>query len=104
MTSHRSQIIIVFRPDALWVLSPELVVRISRPQERQNNYGTISGMHACMVWLQFSVSLFCHIARPEDRCFICLDDDPKEDLIFPCKCRGELGVVHPSCLQKLVNI
>jgi len=43
------------------------------------------------------------IARAEDRCFICLDKDPDEDLIFPCKCRGELGVVHPSCLQKFVS-
>lgn len=70
------------KPGALWVLSPEIVVRISKPQKMQNNYGTIS-------------------ARPEDRCFICLDEDLEEDLIFPCQCRGELGVVHPSCLQKL---
>ncbi|XP_065885390.1 uncharacterized protein [Dysidea avara] len=69
------------KPDALWVLNPELVLHMSPVKEKQPNYGTIS-------------------ARAEDRCFICLDKDPDEDLIFPCKCRGELGVVHPSCLQK----
>ena len=37
--------LLMFRPDTLWVLSPEIVVRISNPQEKnQNNYGTISGM------------------------------------------------------------
>ena len=59
-------------------------------------------MHACIT--ELIVSLLCCIARPEDRCFICLDEDLEEDLIFPCQCRGELGVVHPSCLQKLVSI
>ena len=40
----------MFRPDTLWVLSPEIVVRISNPQERkQNNYGTISGMSLCIT-------------------------------------------------------
>ena len=54
--------------------------------------------------LHTTIRLLCHTARPEDRCFICLDEDLEEDLMFPCNCRGELGVVHPSCLQKLVSI
>lgn len=40
-------ILLMFRPDALWVLSPEIVVRVSNPtpQEKQKNYGTICGMY-----------------------------------------------------------
>ena len=61
----------MFRPDTLWVLSPEIVVRISNPQERkQNNYGTISGMsvhnyvcmHTCLY--MFYTQLFtCFIIQ-----------------------------------------
>ena len=83
----------------MWVLNPELVLHVSTGKEKQPNYGTISGMLNCYHY-NFTASL---VARAEDRCFICLDRNPDEDLIFPCKCRGELGVVHPSCLQKFVS-
>ena len=42
--------LLMFRPDALWVLSPEIVMRVSSPQEKQN-YGTISGMCIMCVYV-----------------------------------------------------
>ena len=45
-------LLLTSRPDALWVLSPEIVVRISSSQEKQN-YGTICGMCVmCMCNLE----------------------------------------------------
>jgi len=36
------------RPDALWVLNPELVLHVPPGKEKQPNYGTISGMFILM--------------------------------------------------------
>eukprot|EP00929_Paragymnodinium_shiwhaense_P002298 TRINITY_DN10251_c0_g1_i1.p1 TRINITY_DN10251_c0_g1~~TRINITY_DN10251_c0_g1_i1.p1 ORF type:complete len:486 (+),score=94.05 TRINITY_DN10251_c0_g1_i1:69-1526(+) len=38
--------------------------------------------------------------RGENACWICLESDPQEELIAPCKCKGGLKWVHRRCLDR----
>ena len=66
--------LLMFRPDALWVLSPEIVMRISSPQEKQN-YGTISGMCVYVIYVCMYVCMYeCTYMCMESICTVSAQD------------------------------
>jgi hypothetical protein len=44
------------------------------------------------------------VVQPEQKiCRICLDNNPENDLISPCRCSGNSKYVHKQCLLSWVN-
>jgi len=56
-----------------------------------------------MIWSKINNLSSGGSKKSRNYCRICHDEDPKNELISPCKCSGTVGLIHKSCLEKWLS-
>lgn len=75
------------QPETLWILNPRRILK-------SNRAGPTDGFENLMVKNRLS-----NDRNGKLECWICYDGDKSDVLIQPCKCKGDVSIVHHDCLK-----
>ncbi|XP_015925528.1 uncharacterized protein [Parasteatoda tepidariorum] len=90
------------RPEQLWILNPQRLLRKLEIKKPIHSGGEAEALVSCTKEISIVKSDVCRSLEKIPECWICYDPDRPDcgPLIQPCKCRGDVSIVHHDCLKQ----